>query len=101
MALVAGFRHAGFGHRALGQVLGSMLPFSSILMTVPWQLKHPVLRSLSEFMPLFSQGSSFHIISIVLACLDRLYCLASSGWHREQSLGVTMEAIGNLYFSSP
>jgi len=82
---------------AFGQVAGSMPPFSSILITVPWQLKQPVLRSLAEFMPLLSQGSIFHMISSVLACLERLYWVTSSGWQREQSLGVTIEAIGTLY----
>jgi hypothetical protein len=49
-------------------------------------------------MPLFSQGSSFHMISMVLACLLLLYWVTSSGWQREQSLGVTTVAMGTLYF---
>ena len=50
---------------------------------------------------LFSQGSIFQMISMVLACLLTLYCLASSGWHREQSLGVTTAEIGTLYSAVP
>ena len=41
-----------------------------------------------------SQGSIFQMISMVLACLLREYCLTSSGWQREQSLGVTTAATG-------
>jgi hypothetical protein len=77
----------------LGQVSGVSLP-SSIRTTVPWQVKQPATRSKSLFMPLFSQGSIFQMISMVLACLDFPYCLASSGWQREQSLGVTTAVMG-------
>lgn len=45
-------------------------------------------------MPLFSQGSIFHMISMVLACLDLAYWEDSSGWQREQSLGETTAVTG-------
>ena len=37
------------------------------------------------------------MICKVLACLLTEYCLASSGWQREQSLGVTTPAMGAMY----
>ena len=85
----------------LGHSPWASLPSLSSLSTVPWQAKQPTLRSASEFMPLFSQGSIFQMISRVLACLERAYWAASSGWQREQSLGVTAAATGILYSALP